>query len=371
MKNSDRVFNPGRVLLVILSMVLLVACMAVLFSLASCSQKVLHEHNWNEGEVTEEPAFMHDGEITYTCTACSETKTEVISRGAGTEEDPYLITNVAEWNAFADYTLTDTCFELNFKLTDDISVSKMASSYINNYSSRPFRGEFDGDGHTITLSLNRTELAGGSGWNDGLALFLIVDAGCVFKNLTVSGTITTDRKYAAGFITRVVHSANVVFENCRSNVTINSSVSGDTNTAGFMAAVTTKGVNVTFNNCLFDGNFISENGTCFSGFVGFQNDVVGGTTLNFSDCAVILGEETSERLKTEEDSYTFCRTDPAVVINTSADTLYTTVLGNADRGTLAYLTQADAQVAAEAAGKTVGTKTIAGRTLYYVTEATE
>ena len=37
-------------------------------------------HDWNDGVVTEEPAFMHNGEMLFTCTLCGEEKTEVIDR---------------------------------------------------------------------------------------------------------------------------------------------------------------------------------------------------------------------------------------------------------------------------------------------------
>lgn len=398
MKNYQRVFHTKGIFYVVMSMILVLVGIVVLFSLASCTQELFHEHSWGEGEITksatctepgektytcgcgekktetipatghdweitEAPDFMVSGNMTSTCTACGETVTEFFNHGAGTENDPYLIISEADWNAFAEYTVEEQCDSLYFKLTDDISVSKMASAYMNDSHSRPFLGKLDGGGHTITLSLDSTVLEGGGReWNDGLALFMSGGDGCVIKNLTVTGTINTDRKYAAGFISRVVDGANVVIENCRSNVTINSSVSGDATTGGFIAVVRKNGVNLTFNNCMFDGNFISESGTNFSGFVGFQHDD-GGTTLTFSGCAVVLGEQTSERLKTDENSRTFCRTDPSVVINT-ANSLYTTALGSADRGTLAYLSQANA-ASALAENEAVDSATIFGKTLYY------
>ena len=319
-------------------------------------------HTWIVDEVIEEPSFMHDGEYVYSCSVCGETKQEAVSRGAGTEDDPYLITNEAEWNAFADYTVSNKCIGLYFKLTDDISVTRMASAYISD-TTMPFRGKFDGDGHTITLSLDSAVLAGGGNeWNDGLALFMSIGDGCEIRNLTVAGTINTSRKFAAGISTRVVDGAEVIMENCRSSVTINSTVSGDATTAGFYAVGRKNGVDVTFKNCLFDGNFISESGINFSGFVGFQHDD-GGATLSFSGCAVVLGEETSERLKTEPGCHTFCRTDPAVEINTLR-TLHTTVLGNADMGIPACSDQAEAASGA-VENDIVYSETICGKTLYF------
>ena len=216
-------------------------------------------HSFNEGEITSEPGFMRNKIKTYTCTACGTTREEIIEdRGNGTKENPYLITSETDWNAFADYTDLNNGTGLYFKLTDDLTVTRMASAYISN-TTRSFRGKFDGDGHTVTLKLDSSNTAGGGNeWNDGLALFMVLGDGCELKNLTVTGTINTDRKYAAGITTRVVDGADVLIENCRSNVTINSSVSGDATTAGFVAVVRQNGVDLTFRNCLFDGNFISE-----------------------------------------------------------------------------------------------------------------
>lgn len=52
------------------------------------------EHTWNEGEITTEATQEEDGVKTFTCTACAQTKTEVVAFTGLSE---------AEWNAaFAD-----------------------------------------------------------------------------------------------------------------------------------------------------------------------------------------------------------------------------------------------------------------------------
>lgn len=40
---------------------------------------VTHEHVWDEGKTTKEPTCLEKGEITYTCTICSETRKEDIA----------------------------------------------------------------------------------------------------------------------------------------------------------------------------------------------------------------------------------------------------------------------------------------------------
>ena len=342
-------------------------------------------HNYNEGEITSEPGFMRNGIKTYTCTTCGTTREEITEdRGNGTKENPYLITSEADWNAFVDATDGNTSANAfsgkYFKLTADISVSRMASAYIDASSFTAFRGKFDGDGHTITLTLDSSVFAGGTqSYNKGLALFMTASSGCEIRNLHVTGTITTDRPYAAGFITYVNGASSgtnyaVVIENCRSSVKIISSVTGDATSAGFVAIARTR-LNLTLKNCVFDGAFVSENGENFSGLVGYQhNNTASNSILTISDCAVIPGNETSERLKTEAGSRTFLRGDNTLVPVFEGNVLYTSVLGNQDAGeaaSLAYLSQTDAAAAAVEAGKAVGTKEICGQTLYYLAESAE
>ena len=72
---------------------------------------------------------------------------------------------------------------------------------------------------------------------------------------------------------------------------------------------------------------------------------------------------------------TFVRHADSLVPVFEGNILYTSVLGgNQDAGEAAspaYLSQADAAEAAGAANKEVGTKVIAGQTLYYLAEPAE
>ena len=45
-----------------------------------CGDVVTEAHNWNSGVVTQEPTTEAEGVKTYTCTVCSETKTEAIAK---------------------------------------------------------------------------------------------------------------------------------------------------------------------------------------------------------------------------------------------------------------------------------------------------
>ena len=45
---------------------------------ATRTVRVIHEHSWDAGKVTKSATCTKDGEKTYTCSGCGETKTEVI-----------------------------------------------------------------------------------------------------------------------------------------------------------------------------------------------------------------------------------------------------------------------------------------------------
>ena len=130
--------------------------------------------------------------------------------GSGTSGDPYLITSTSDWNTLASNVNGGTTYSGNyFRLTNDISVTTM----VGNSESNSFRGTFDGYGHTLTISYNTT--------SDYTAPFRYIQ-GATFKNLKVTGSISTTMNYAAG-IAGLNTSAAATFDQCRTDVAINSS----------------------------------------------------------------------------------------------------------------------------------------------------
>ena len=69
-------------------------------------KKDLAAHSWNEGVVTKDATCTEAGEMTYTCTVCEKTKTEVIE-AKGHEWGAWSVTT--EPTATASGTLTRTC----------------------------------------------------------------------------------------------------------------------------------------------------------------------------------------------------------------------------------------------------------------------
>ena len=233
-----------------------------------------------------------------------------IFAGDGTCLNPYLINNIADWNAFTillnDPATAPSFADKYYKLCADIGTpQEKVTTVASENSTYPFCGTFNGDGHRIYLGLVR--VAAGSGRSEkekGIALFHFVGDGCVIHDLWVTGTIQTDSKFAAGIIS-VIQSGNssswnnVAVSRCRSSVAISSTVNGDATSAGLVGCSDDYD-RLRISDCLFDGSFQSPYGTCFSGMVGWQDP---WGNAYFENCYVA---PTLLHI-TGADCYTYCR----------------------------------------------------------------
>ena len=157
---------------------------------------------------------------------------------------------------------------------------------------------------------------------------------------TVSGTISTDGKYAAGMVGIVQGSANIT--NSVSSVTINSSTSGDGTHGGFVALLPS-GRQLTIEGCVFNGKIVTTNGTTnCGGFLG-HNNTVGGTGATITNC---LYAPAADPNTVSTDCATFGR-------NVSSDLIsncyYTRTLGT-EQGMQAHSITAGENVTVENAG---------------------
>lgn len=181
--------------------------------------------------------------------------------GSGTSSDPYHIDDEKEWEEFVKYVNDNASggfiysgkyIKLNVDLTATQSVG---------HSDSYFAGNFDGNGHTITLSMSGDE---------NLALFGCVDGNnntIEIKNLTVNGSITTTAQYAAGFISQIWNTIKIT--SCTSSVTINNtSTGGAMYSAGFVGLMHANS-NVTCQYCVYDGSINAKKRTAAAGFIGY------------------------------------------------------------------------------------------------------
>ena len=211
--------------------------------------------------------------------------------GSGTENDPYQITSVADWNAFADavndgYDYSGEYIKLKENITINVGAGdKMAGVFVekNHADNRPFNGTFDGNGNTITFNCGTV----GSPIDVLACALFRYTTGVTINNLTVTGTIVSKKKFAAGFI-GYQDGSNSHITNCTSNITINGSKieksknGYDCSAGGFIGQV--ESGNVCFENCVFSG--LIDKGTQSSanrcaGFVSYN-----AGTINYNYCTM-------------------------------------------------------------------------------------
>ena len=131
--------------------------------------------------------------------------------GSGTETSPYRIGTLNDLAALAtavnDGTLQTS--GVYFKLTADID---NFSTPIGNSTAKPFSGTFDGDGHTVNLSVNITT---GDATYSGL--FGVVKG--TIKNVTTERTVTNtnDNSYAGGVCGELFGGS---IQNCHNKATV-------------------------------------------------------------------------------------------------------------------------------------------------------
>ena len=187
------------------------------------------------------------------------------SNDLGTEENPYIIDTVAEWNNFADQVNAGTTFSGKYvKLTANITVNNMAGGMVDN-NRRSFNGHFDGGGNTINCQISVDKL--------DAAPFCYTE-NATFKDLTLTGSVTiTGNDYVklGGIVAYAM--GTTTFTNCKVSTTLSASE------FEFGGGFVGKAESASFENCTFDGKLLGGNGnTQYCG--GFEGYAVYSTTLN-------------------------------------------------------------------------------------------
>lgn len=142
----------------------------------------------------------------------------------------------------------------NAVLTTDIDFgSNFISIGTNTY---PFSGTFDGCGHKITVKQSKS---------NNVAIFGYIGNSTI-KNLTVTGTIKTAEKFAAGIAMKTSSKTKATIEKCISDVTIQSTVSGDATHGGFIGVA--HGT-VYINSCAFTGAIKGSSTHSCGGIIGY------------------------------------------------------------------------------------------------------
>ena len=181
---------------------------------------------------------------------------------------PHLISNLPDWNAFCDCVNggTDYAGETVTLAANVGGITQMAGTS----SSTPFKGTFDGQGHTLTVAITNNN-------SQGQAPFQNIE-GATIKDLVVTGWVTSSSSHAAGLVGFALSGTNTI-QNCKISTNVNG---GNSHIGGIVGHA--KSAIIVMNGCLYDGQLSSSSN--MGGLIGWGNgtNVNDGPTIKLKDC---------------------------------------------------------------------------------------
>ena len=155
------------------------------------------------------------------------------------------------------------------KMANDIEYTAETGRFIFN-TSNWFDGNFNGDGHELTIVMDVEE--------SNASLFPNFSG--TFKNVIMHGSISTTGQFA-GSITSHTRRGSVKIQNVFSDIDINASCAGDNTSAGLIGVVEDKTI---VDNTIYAGNIKGngESSECLAGFCGWS-----GAQTYYTNCAFL------------------------------------------------------------------------------------
>ena len=266
---------------------------------------------------------------------------ETMFPGSGTAEDPYLINSEEAWKYLADQVSAGNTYSGKyFQLTEDIGteqepITRMVGVFSSTESNtRPFSGNFDGNGHTLTVNYSSND------YETRTALFSYVKVATI-RNLIVAGNIGSAGR-AASIVGESDESDGLnTVTNCVSSVTISGGLVGSISLGGNVdvrgclfngtingtsqsGGIVCWGQNVTrITNCLFAPQAGSNISGCTFYYTGSDT---GGATISNSYYMTLLGDAQGKQARSIEEG-------DDVTINNLGDETWYNVSGIASYGT--------------------------------------
>ncbi len=174
-----------------------------------------------------------------------------------------IIKNDADWDAFVTKVAGGTTYEGKIvKLAADINIG--SGDLVGN-TSDPFKGTFDGCGHTINCAITDNASL-------GVAPFFYIN-GATIKNLKVTGTVQAAKNHCAGLVGYATGTCTI--QNCW--VATDVKCTGGAYCGGVLGHAQTSVT--TISNCLYSGK-ITGNGSTAVGVISGWSDDGGNTTIN-------------------------------------------------------------------------------------------
>lgn len=208
---------------------------------------------------------------------CAATMAQTFSGGTGTENDPYLISNINDLKELS--LMTDTPGEGDtqqtygkfFKLTQDIDEPFKYMIGIEGF----FKGDFDGGGHMITVDINMPN-------DDYVGLFGTVKTGSV-HDLAVKGSVT-GRRYVGAIVANPTNEAQLY--NLVNYATVSSPYTSMAYVGGIIGGIVsqTEGTlaGATVRNCANYGT-VTCDGSAIGGAIGYSGQAVSNTISDIAN----------------------------------------------------------------------------------------
>ena len=205
----------------------------------------------------------------YTAKDVSSSTILLYLNGSGTQESPYLISSIEDWNEFADLINnknTNKMFNSSYyKQTVDIDFSNYSFVPIGTKDT-PFKGVFDGNYCTFTgVNINQS--------SDNIGMFGYCDNANI-RNIVVHGTISSTNKQIGGIVGQMCCGGTI--ENCA----FYGNISGSSNVGGIVGYIENGAKLI---RCYHMG---AVKGTNSGGIAGkiFVGNSVNSTNSNISYC---------------------------------------------------------------------------------------
>ena len=199
--------------------------------------------------------------------------------GDGTQSNPWQISTLADFLAFAYYVNDDHTMEGEFvKLMDNIkTVTTQVGFYDANGEAgkkqKYFKGNFDGNGKTVTVKINQTA-------KKSCGLFGAAGQGANIHDVTVEGSVYSTFEDAAGICGTVNAGAGAKITNCVNKA----SVKSDTRFIGGITGYADGSMQ--FDNCSNEGKIEGPRGA--AGICGYLN---GGSVKNSKNSGSVTTTE--------------------------------------------------------------------------------
>ncbi len=205
--------------------------------------------------------------------------------GSGTENDPYQITSVADWDAFAaavngGYDYSGKYIQLEADIPSEVEILEGTSALTSmvgvwdaeEANRKPFKGTFKGNGKTIIVSYT-------SSADNYTAPFRCTNGALITNDLTILGNINATNGYAAGVVGGNYGNKTKI----NSNVTVSVNITGGGTYCGGIAVDATK---LEVSSCTYNGKIVA--GDYSAGFCA-----TGGSDTKFNKCIFAPEEESS------------------------------------------------------------------------------